>query len=225
MIRFIGSQRHQRCAVLLLCLSELLTELLVSHGLMSQCQLSYSIQLLIGIINILHLIHEPRVSVGIRVLHGNGLTTLQRHDDIAHVQHVHHREDAVTVHLGHITSSLSNRRHHLLHLGHQVRIDQLLIAAQLGSMIATNTLMVVRSLVLVEGVRSEVQHTVVTLIAGILQDELIRIGLGLRSLALTLVYEHIVVQVALVHCPHINKTEHQDNPHGIFLLQFSESDS
>ena len=90
-------------------------------------------------------------------------------------------------------------------------------------MITADALMVIAGLVLVKRVRGEVQHTIVqTLIA---QNQLVRLRLSLRSLTLCLRHKHIIVQITLIHGPQVYKTEHQDNTHGILLLQFAEYNS
>ena len=51
-------------------------------------------------------------------------------------------------------------------------------------------------------------------------------GLGLRHrlFAYRLRHEHTVVQVAFVHRPHVHETEHQEDAHGILLLQLAIDD-
>ena len=76
-------------------------------------------------------------------------------------------------------------------------IDEFLIAAQFGSMIASDALQVVGGLVLVEGRGGEVEHTEV--------GSLFRSD---RLLAHAGRDEHAVVEIALVDLPHIDQTEH-----------------
>ena len=86
-------------------------------------------------------------------------------------------------------------------------------------MVTTNALMVVRCLVLVEGVRGQVEHTVIQgLIA---QDELIGLRHLLGCLALALGHKHLIVQVTLVYLPKVDEAEHQDSADGIFGLEFA----
>ena len=141
--------------------AQLLLELLVGNGLMAEVQLAYHVNLLIGIVHIVHLVHKPGIAIGIGILYGHGLSALQRHDDIFGVEHVQHGIEAVARHFGHVALCIGNGRHQLLHLRSDIGINHLLVAAQLGSMIAADALMIVGSLVLVEGVRGKVQHTVV----------------------------------------------------------------
>ena len=61
-------------------------------------------------------------------------------------------------------------------------LHEFLITTQFGSMISTDALMIVAGLVLVEGVRGEVQHTVVETL--VTQNQLIRLCLLLRGLSL-----------------------------------------
>ena len=142
-------------------LAQLRLELLVGHSLMAQIHLTYRINLLIGILYIVELIHEPRITVGIGVLDGHRLTTLQGEDEIARIQHVQHRTDTVALHLRHITCGLRHSTKQGLHLRRDIVFDHLLIAAQLGSMIATDTLVIIGRFVLVKRIRGEVQYAVV----------------------------------------------------------------
>ena len=86
-------------------------------------------------------------------------------------------------------------------------------------MVATDALMIVTCLILVEGVRGEIQHTVVKTL--VTQDQFIRLCLLLGSLTLRLRYEHLVVQITLVDNPQVEETEHEDACDGIHLLQFA----
>ena len=86
-------------------------------------------------------------------------------------------------------------------------------------MIAANTLMVIGGLVLIEGVRREVQHTVVKTL--IVQDLLVGLRHLLRRLTLTLRHEHLVVEVTLVDMPQVTETEQQEDRNRIRLLQLT----
>ena len=85
-------------------------------------------------------------------------------------------------------------------------------------MVAADRLMIVRRLVLVERVRREIQHTIVG--RCVLQNLSVGGGLLLRSLAHAALHEHSVVEVALVHLPHIHEAEREDERHGVLRLQF-----
>ena len=85
-------------------------------------------------------------------------------------------------------------------------------------MIAADTLVVVGGLVLVEGIGGKVQHTVVQSLVA--QDKLVGLCHLLGSVALHLVHEHIVVEVTLVHHPHIHKTQHGDTGNHELGTQF-----
>ena len=88
-------------------------------------------------------------------------------------------------------------------------------------MIAADALMIVTRLVLVEGVRGKVQHTVVERLVS--QDLFIRLCLLLGRLTLTLRHEHLVVQIALINLPQIDEAEQQDTCYRIFCLQLAIS--
>ena len=184
---------------------------------MPEVHLAHTIDFLVGIVHILHLVYEPCIAVGIRILHRNGLSALQRHDEVFGIQHVQYRIDTVAVHLGHIAARSSYRLHRLLHLRSDMCINHLLVATELGWMITADALVVVRGLVLIECIRCQIQHTVVECL--VTADNLVGLGHLLRCIALRLVYEHIIVEIALVHHPHIHQTEHGDTGNHIFLAQ------
>ena len=96
-------------------------------------------------------------------------------------------------------------------------VDKLLITAQLGGVVATDGLVIIAGLVLVEGVRGEVQYAVVHRLVG--QDHLVGLRLRLCLLALILRHEHGIVEVALVHLPQVEQAEHDKNTHKRFGLQ------
>ena len=185
---------------------------------MTENDLSCGVEFLIGIVHITDLIYKPGIAVGVWVLHRNGLTTLQRHDHISGVQHIQYRIDAVAIHLRHVTGSLGDSREHRPHLRFDIRVDQLLVTTQFGSMVTADTLMVIRCLVLIKCIRCQVQHAVVATIRRILQDKVIRLGLGLRCVTLCLVYEHRIIQITFVHHPHIQQTHHQQDTHQVLAL-------
>ena len=110
---------------------------------MTQVELAHGQNLLVGIIHVVELIHEPCIAVGIGVLDGHRLSTLQGEDEVACVQHVQHRTDAVAVHLRHIAACLRHSLEDRLHLRTDILLNHLLITAQLGSMITANALMIV----------------------------------------------------------------------------------
>ena len=87
-------------------------------------------------------------------------------------------------------------------------------------MVSTDALMIIAGLVLVEGVRGEVQHTVVQTL--VLEYLLVGGCHLLRCLTLTLRYEHAVVEVTLVHLPHVYQTKHRHRCHGIYSLHLPE---
>ena len=90
-------------------------------------------------------------------------------------------------------------------------------------MITTDALMIVTGLVLVECVRSEVQHTIVEVLVA--QNQFVGLRLLLWSLTLSLGHEHTIVEITLVHCPQVDQAEHEDNSDGILLLQLAVHES
>ena len=81
-------------------------------------------------------------------------------------------------------------------------------------MIATHTLMIVRSLILVEHIASQVQHAIVERRIG--QNLTVGIGHGAHLLALHLLHKLlgvVGVQIATVHCPQVCETQHQQASH------------
>ena len=77
--------------------------------------------------------------------------------------------------------------------------------------------MIIRRLILVECIRRKVQDTVVeTFVA---KDDLIRLRHLLRCIAHALLYEHAVVEVALVYLPHIDEAEEGDAAHGELRIE------
>ena len=76
--------------------------------------------------------------------------------------------------------------------------------------------MIIGSLVFVERVRSEVEHTIIGRF--VLHNLAVGGSLLLRSLAHATLYEHAVVEITLVDLPHIHETEHDDCTHGILGL-------
>ena len=81
--------------------------------------------------------------------------------------------------------------------------------------------MIVGGLILIEGVRCEIQHTVVETL--VVQDLFVGLCHLLRCLTLTLRHKHLVVEVTLVHRPEIHETDHEDDADSILLLQFAKS--
>ena len=128
---------------------------------MAQGQMSRHVQFLVGIVHIVHLVHEPRITISIGIFQGYSLSALQRQDEVFRIQHVQHRINAVSIHLGHIATSFAHCTIHTIDFLIDIGIDQFLIATQLGSMVSANTLQVERRLVLVESRRGQIQHTIV----------------------------------------------------------------
>ena len=105
-VRFITGDCHDAGSILFHSLAQLLLELRIGYGLMAQVDLADGLYLLVGIIYISDLIHEPAIAINIGILDGYGLSALQGEDKVLRVQHVEHRTDAVAVHLCHVATSL-----------------------------------------------------------------------------------------------------------------------
>ena len=186
---------------------------------MTQVDLSNSSNLIVGIVHVVEFVDKPRITIGIRILDGHRLTTLQGEYEVAGVQHVQNRTDAVAIHLRHVSTSFRNTLKERLHLRIDISLYHLLITAQLGSMVATDALMIIGCLVLIEGVRCQIQHTIVEVLVS--QDQFVSLCFLLRSLALCLRHEHLIVQITLIHLPQVNQTEHENSPHRIFRLELT----
>ena len=210
-VGLVGRQLDRRRRVERLGLSERLLKLLVGHGLVGHVDGADAVELLVGVIYIADLVHKPGVALGVGVAQRHGLSALQRQDEVAGVEHIEHGERLASIHLRHVAIGGGHGLHAGLHLGTDISLDQLLIAAELGCMIASDALMEIGGIVLVEGVRGEVEHAVVEVL--VLQDQVV----GLRGLhgrvALASRHEHPVVEVALVHLPQIHEAEHGQQAH------------
>ena len=187
-------------------------EALVGHRLVAQVQTGQGIEFLVGIVHIFHLVHKPGIALCIGILNG---CLSPRIDEVLGVEHVQHRPDAVAVHLGQVAVVGRNDLADSRQLRRDVGIDQFLIAAQLGSMIAAHTLMVVTGLVLVEHIAGQVQHTVVE--RRVVQYLTVHLG-HLTNLPAFRLLDKLVlvvgVQVAAVHLPQVDQTEQQQGGNG-----------
>ena len=180
-------------------------EFAVGHGAAAQVSVFQSVEFFIGIGHEVHLVHIPSIAHGIGIAQRHGLVVLHREDEIAGVEHIDHRIDAVAGHLFHLSSGCHHGIDGLFHLRCDVRLDEFLIAAQLGSVITAHTLVVVRRFILIEGVGGEVEHSVVEVF--VLQYHLVGLGERLGHFAHRVAHEHGIVEVAFVHRPHIHETE------------------
>ena len=162
------------------------------------------------------MIYKPCIAIGIGVSQRYCLSTLQRKNKILCIQHVQHRIDTIAIHLCHISWSITDSLEYTIHLRRDISIYQFLIATQLCSMIATNTLQVEAGLIFIKCWWCQVEYTIVKRL--ILQDMIY--GSRLRHWLFTngLRYKHLIVQIALIYRPHINKTDDQNNTNGIFFL-------
>ena len=165
-------------------------------------------ELFVGIGDEEHVIDKPGVAHRPRVLHGHGLAALQGQDGVLGVEHVQHGEEAVAGDAVEASIGLGDGFVEGRELRLDVGFDELLVAAQLGGVVAADALVPVGGGVVVEGVHGEVHDAVVEvavlqdgLVGGCLLEELL-CGLGLG--------EHGVVEVALVDIPHIGGAEHEE---------------
>ena len=143
MVGLVALDDRHGGSVLLDSLAELLTELLVGDSLMVQVDLPHAVDLLVGVVDIVNLVDKPRVALYVWILQGHGLSALQRQDEVFGVEHVQHRPLFRSVDLGHVAAGLRDGRRHLLHLGSDIGVDHLLIAAQLGRMISADALVII----------------------------------------------------------------------------------
>ena len=96
---------------------------------MAQIDLSNLVQFLVGIIDVGHLIHQPSVTIRVRILDRHRLTALQRQDEVFGVEHVQYRTYGVALHQRHIALGLSNGTERTFHLLRDIGIDEFLITA------------------------------------------------------------------------------------------------
>ena len=100
-------------------------------------------------------------------------------------------------------------------------LNHLLITAKFGSMITAHTLVPVSRIVFIERIRGQVQDTIIQRL--ILQNHLISLCLT-ETLRLHLFFHKLfIVQIALVHTPHIYQTEHRQGTYQNMLLQFTHA--
>ena len=171
----------------------------------------------IGVVDIADAVYHPGVAEGVGVLKRNGLVVLKGENEIFGVEHVENRIERVAVDAGHIAASFHEGRHEALHLGRDVGFDELLVTAQLGSVIAADTLMIVGGFVLIKSVRGEVEHTIVE--SFILKNLPVGGREGLRGVANGRLDKHVVVEVSLVHLPHVYQTQQSDGGNGVWSFQ------
>ena len=85
-------------------------------------------------------------------------------------------------------------------------------------MIAADALVIVRSLVLIEGIGCEIEHTIVE--ALVAEDELVGLCHLLRCVTLELIHKHLIIEITLVDHPHIHQAEHGDAGNHKFGTEF-----
>ena len=86
--------------------------------------------------------------------------------------------------------------------------------------------MIIRGLVFVEGIRCEIQHPIVQRL--VLKDLFIGRCHLLRRIADALLHKHVIVEIALVHLPHIDQAEQgygSDHPFGLQLPRLEEQEA
>ena len=156
-------------------------------------------------------LHKPSVAVGVGIGDGRRVTALQGQDDVLHVEHVQHGEEFVAVHAVQLRARFHDCVHESVAFGVDVLLDKLLVAAQFGRMVAADALVEVRRVALVKRVGGQVEHAVVE--RRVLKDVFVR-GRGLEGLSLLARGdEKSVVEVALVHLPHVGEAEHEYAAH------------
>ena len=180
------------------------------------------------LIRIIHhqcVVHKPCIAVGSGILHRNLTTALCTEDEPARVEHIQHRIERIGIHGTQVIDrELGLSRHHgngihrrftqcLIHIAHfwsDMLFDKFLIAAQLGRMITTHRTIEIRSGVVVKGRNREVEHTIIALVTRFRKDKLVCLRLLQSSIKLR-TREHAIVQVSLVHHPHIHQANHQQS--------------
>ena len=177
-----------------------------------------SFDFLIRIVHILHFLHKPGIAQSKRILQRNGLSALQREDEILGIQHVQHRK-IQRVQLFHLSTGIGYRLEQAIHLARNMFFYHFLITAKLGCMIPPDTLVPISCIVFIERVRSQVQDTIIQRL--VLQNHLVGLGL-LKTLCLYLfVHKLVVIKVTLVHVPHIYQTKYCQSSYQNMLFQFA----
>ena len=74
-------------------LAQNILKLAVGYSLVAQIELSYGINLGVGIVNIAYTVYKPCVAEGVRIEQRCCLSALQRQDYVLGVEHVEHRID------------------------------------------------------------------------------------------------------------------------------------
>ena len=172
----------------------------------------------VGIIHILHILHKPGIAQCMRVRQRKRLSALQREDVILGVQHVQNRELG-SINLFHISFGFRYCLKQGRHFSRDMFFNHFLITAQLGCMVTAHTLVPIGCIVLVEGIRSQVQHAIVQRLVG--QNHLVRFG-RLETLCLHLLFHKLVViQIALVDWPHIHQAKQSQCTYQYGLFQLS----
>ena len=87
-VGLIAGNRHHTGRILHDSLAQLSLKLLVGHSLVAQVEFTYCYQLLVGIADVVEFVYHPGIAIGIGVLNGNGLSALQREDEVLRVEHV-----------------------------------------------------------------------------------------------------------------------------------------
>ena len=201
-----------------------LRKLLVHDGVMAWRHLMQRVQFLVGVVHHFQLVHKPGVAVGSRVLKREHVV-LVAVDEPAGVQHVQHRTDGVGIEAGEIVNRefqvvvgqhsvgvqtvLREHTQRLREFLNDMALYQLLIAAELGRMIAAHAVIEERGGVVVERAHRGVENAVVALVAALLQDIFVDRSLLACRLDCRLL-EKVVVHIALVHLPHVGKAHHDN---------------
>ena len=122
----------------------------IDDGRIFQVYFTYGIDLFVSIVNVLHFVDEPGITVRVWIQNGGCLSLLvDRENEILCIQHVQYLELA-----GIYTVHFSTGRCYLLkgclHLGFDVVVYHFLITAQFGGMVSADAFVPVSSVVFVK---------------------------------------------------------------------------
>ena len=191
-------------------------ETLVGHGSALRVELLESGDFAIGILDKLEALHEPRIAVGLGIAYGKGALVA---DDVFRVEHIEHGEIACAVGgqglrdgrwsigsvgqrgvFAQLLRQILDHGAKLAQLGIDVAFEQVVVASQFGSVIATDGFVVIGGVVGRHAL--EVGHAIMRV--GIGQNHLVgRRLLDKLAFVLCWVGKVRIVEVALVLSPHI----------------------
>ena len=179
--------------------------------------------LFVGVLHKREGVDEPSVAVGVGVADGECFAA-RAEDEIFRVEHVQTRGDAISRDERHVTLILVDGSDEVLEFRVESSVDEVLIAVQFSSVIATDGVMIVGRGVgsLVERIpRSEVGDAEVGCVR---QNLFVRRCFGEGSLHVVGIGEGGVVEIAFVNLPEVHKAEQGDchaehhRPAGLMFL-------